>query len=156
MPFYIYISNILLFSLLDRLFYINGVMKKIYIFYLFEHLDLICMKGAKFCDPISEICSKNSKVKYTSINIKFGVNRTFHKPKSSVSRFDLYGKYQSLLTDRDNLIFFRAGIGWYWSRQCLRANKMALCAMQATKPLIFYEKTFRQLFFIINGISFYL
>ena len=36
---------------------------------------------------------------YTSLNIKFGVNRTFHVLKTPVYRFGLYGRYQILWTD---------------------------------------------------------
>ena len=38
---------------------------------------------------------------YTSLNIKFGVNRTFYVPKTPVYRFDLYVRYRSLWTDDD-------------------------------------------------------
>ena len=38
---------------------------------------------------------------YTSLNIKFGVNRTTHVVKTKVYRFDLYGRYRTLWTDDD-------------------------------------------------------
>ena len=36
---------------------------------------------------------------HTILNIKFGVNRTFHVPKTPIYRFDLYESYQNLWTD---------------------------------------------------------
>ena len=38
----------------------------------------------------------------TSLNIKFGANRTFHVPKIPVYWFGFYGRYQILQTDEDN------------------------------------------------------
>ena len=38
---------------------------------------------------------------HTSLNINFGVKRTFHVLNTPVYRFDLYGRYWTLWTDDD-------------------------------------------------------
>ena len=67
-----------------------------------QFTDLTCMGGTGLCGPMTIIFGGIIKSQYTSLNIKFGVNRTFHVLKTTVYRFDLYGKYQTLWTDDDN------------------------------------------------------
>ena len=64
--------------------------------------DLTYMGGTGPCGPMTIIFGSVIQSKYTSLNIKFGVNRTFHVLKTPVYRFDLYRKYRILWTDEDN------------------------------------------------------
>ena len=57
--------------------------------------------GTGPCGPMTIIFGSFIQSQYTSLNIKFGVNRTFHMLKTSVYRFDLYGRYRTLWTDDD-------------------------------------------------------
>ena len=57
------------------------------------------MGGTGPCGPMTIISDGITKSWYTSLNIKFGVNRTFHVLKTPFYRFDLYARYQILLTD---------------------------------------------------------
>ena len=66
--------------------------------------DLTYMGGTGPCGPMTIIFSSVIESQYTSLNIKFGVNRTFHVLKTPVYRFDLYGRYETLLTDDDNFL----------------------------------------------------
>ena len=56
-----------------------------------QFTNLAYMGGTVACGPMTII--------FGSINIKFGVKRTFHVLKTPVYRFDLYGRYQILFTD---------------------------------------------------------
>ena len=51
---------------------------------------------------MTQIFGSAIKSYYTILNIKFGVNRTFHVLKTPVYRFDLYGGYETLCIDDDN------------------------------------------------------
>ena len=47
------------------------------------------------CGSVKTIFGYQISSSYTSLNIKFGVNGTFHLPKTSVHRFDLYSSSES-------------------------------------------------------------
>ena len=64
--------------------------------------DLNYMGGNRFCGPMTTIFGSVIQSQHTSLNIKFGVNRTFHVLKTPVYRFDLYGRYRTRWTDDDN------------------------------------------------------
>ena len=64
-----------------------------------QYTDLPYMGGTGSCGPIKIIFVGVIKSWYTSLNIKFDANRTFHVPKSPIYLFGLYGKYQILWTD---------------------------------------------------------
>ena len=51
------------------------------------------------CGPMTIIFSSVIKSQYTSLTIKFGVNRAFHVLKTPVYQFGLYGRYRTLWTD---------------------------------------------------------
>ena len=61
-----------------------------------QFTDLTYMGGTGPCGPMTIIFGSVSKSWYTSLNIKFGVNRTFDVLKAKVYRSDLYGRYQIL------------------------------------------------------------
>ena len=67
-----------------------------------QFTDLTYMGGTGLCLPMTINFGTVIQSQYTSLNIKFGVNRTFHVPKSLVYRFDLYGRHRTLLTDQNN------------------------------------------------------
>ena len=67
-----------------------------------QFTDLTYMGGTGPCRPMTIIFGSVIWSKYTSPNIKFGVNRTFHVLKTPVYQFDLYGRYKVLCTDDDN------------------------------------------------------
>ena len=64
--------------------------------------DLTYMGGTGPYGPMTIAFGGSIESQYTSLNIKFGVNRTFPVLKTSVYRFDIYGRYETLLTDDDN------------------------------------------------------
>ena len=66
-----------------------------------QFTDLTYMGGTGPCGLKTIIFGNVIKSQYISLNIKFGVNRTFHVLKTTVYRFDLYGKYGTLSTDDD-------------------------------------------------------
>ena len=41
---------------------------------------------------------------YTSLIVKFGMNRTFHFLKTPIYRFHLHGRYQTLSSNQDNFL----------------------------------------------------
>ena len=63
---------------------------------------LIYMGGTGPCDLIKIIFGYHFNNQHIILNIKFGVNRMFHVVKTTVYRFDIYGRYQTLWTDDDN------------------------------------------------------
>ena len=67
-----------------------------------QFTDLTYMGGAGPGRPMTIIFGSIIYSWFISLNIKFGVNRTFHVVKTKVYRFDLYGRYQTLWTDDDN------------------------------------------------------
>ena len=67
-----------------------------------QFTDLTYMGGTGPCGATAIIFGSVIKSRYTSLNIKFGVNRTLHVLKTPVYRFDLYGRYRTLWTDDDN------------------------------------------------------
>ena len=67
-----------------------------------QFTDLTYMGGIGPCGPITIIFGIVIQSQYISLNIKFGVNRTFHVLKTPVYRFDLYGRYRTLVTDDNN------------------------------------------------------
>ena len=67
-----------------------------------QYTDLTYTGGTGPCGPMSIIFGSVSKSQYTSLNIAFGVTRTFHVVTTPVYRFDLYGRYRTLWTDEDN------------------------------------------------------
>ena len=67
-----------------------------------QFTDLTYMGGTGPCGPMAIIFRSIIQSQYTSLNIKFGVNRTFHVLKTPVYLFDLYGRYRTLFTDDDN------------------------------------------------------
>ena len=64
--------------------------------------DLTYMGGTRPCRPIRIIFGNTIQRQYTSLYIKFGVNRTFHVLKTPVCRIDVYGRYRTLWFDDDN------------------------------------------------------
>ena len=60
------------------------------------------MGGTGPCGPMKIIFSSLIQVWCTSLNVKFGTNRTFYQPKTPVYHFDLYGRYRTLWADEDN------------------------------------------------------
>ena len=67
-----------------------------------QYTDLTYMGGTGSCGPLKIIIGSVTWSWYTSLNIKFGANRTFYVLKTPVYRFDYYGRYQLLSTDEDN------------------------------------------------------
>ena len=67
-----------------------------------QYADLTYMVGTGPCGPMKIIFGSVISSWYTSLNIKYGVHRTFHAPKTPVYRFDLYGRYRTLWTDENN------------------------------------------------------
>ena len=67
-----------------------------------QFTDLTFMGGTGPCGPMTIIFGSVIKSQYTSLNIKFGVIQTFQVLKTTVYRFDLYGRYWTLWTDDDN------------------------------------------------------
>ena len=64
--------------------------------------DLSEELGARRSGTKKKILGSVTQSQHTSPNIKFGVNRKFHVLKTTVYRFDLYGKYRTLCADDDN------------------------------------------------------
>ena len=60
---------------------------------------LTYMEGIGPCEPIWIVFRYYIKSHFTSLNINFNVNRTFHVKNSLIYRFDWYGRYQILWTD---------------------------------------------------------
>ena len=67
-----------------------------------QHTDLTYMAGTGSCGPMEILFCSVIKSSYTILNIKLVANRTFHVPKTPVYRFDLYRRYRTLWTDKDN------------------------------------------------------
>ena len=63
-----------------------------------QFTELTYMGGTGPCGPMTIIFGSAIQSQHTSLNIKFGVNRMFHVLKTTVYRFDLYGRYQTLWT----------------------------------------------------------
>ena len=61
-----------------------------------QYTDLACMGNTGFGELMRIIFGSVIKSWYTSLNIKFGVNQTFHLVKTPVYQFDLCGRYQTL------------------------------------------------------------
>ena len=55
-----------------------------------QFTDLTYMGGTRPCGPVTIILGSVIWGQHTSLNIKFGVARTFHVLKAPVYRFDLY------------------------------------------------------------------
>ena len=72
-----------------------------------QFTDLTYMGGTRPCAPMTIIFNSVIQSKYTSLNIKFFVNRAFHVLKTlhvlktPVYRFDLYGRYRNVRTDNN-------------------------------------------------------
>ena len=60
------------------------------------------MGGIGPCGPMRIIFDSVIQSWYVSLNIIFGVNRTFHELKTPVYRFGLYGRHRTLFTDDDD------------------------------------------------------
>ena len=67
-----------------------------------KNTDFIYMGGTGLCRPMRIIFGSVLQCWYTSLNIKFGADRTFYVPKIPVQRFDYYGSYRILWTDEDD------------------------------------------------------
>ena len=67
-----------------------------------QFTDMTYMGGTGRCEPMTIVFGGIIWSQYTSLNIKFGVNRTFHVLKTTVYRFDLCGRYRTLWTVGDN------------------------------------------------------
>ena len=65
---------------------------------------LIYMEGTGPCDSIKIIFGYHVNSQHIILNIKFGVNRTFHVLQTPVYRFDLQGRYQTLCIDDENFL----------------------------------------------------
>ena len=61
-----------------------------------QYTDLTYMGGTGSGGLMRILFSSVIKSWYTSLNIKFGANQTFHVPKILVYGFGLYGRYQIL------------------------------------------------------------
>ena len=59
-----------------------------------QYTDLTTMGGTGSCGPRSIVLGSVIYSWYTSLNIKFSANRTFHVAKIPVYRFGLYARYQ--------------------------------------------------------------
>ena len=66
-----------------------------------QFTDLTYMGGTGQCGPMTINFETVIKSYYTSLNINFGVNGTFHVLKTTRYRFDLHGGYQTLWTVDD-------------------------------------------------------
>ena len=64
-----------------------------------QYTDLTYMGATGSCRPMRIFFGIVIYSWYTSLNIKFGANRTFHVPKIPIYRLGLYGRYQILYTD---------------------------------------------------------
>ena len=64
-----------------------------------QYTDLTYMGGTGSCGPMKISFGSVIKSWYSSLNNKFGANRTIDVPKISLYMFVLYGKYQILWTD---------------------------------------------------------
>ena len=64
-----------------------------------QFTDLTYTGATVPCLPMTIIFGSLIKSWYINLNIKFGVNRTLHVLKTTVYRFDLYGRYWTLWTD---------------------------------------------------------
>ena len=67
-----------------------------------QFTDLTYMGGTGPSAPMTIVFGGIIKSSYTSLSIKFGVNRTFYVLKTLVYRFDKYGRYRTLCTNDDN------------------------------------------------------
>ena len=67
-----------------------------------QYTDLTAMAGTGQCGPMRIIFDSVIKTQYTSLNIKYGVNRMFYVLKTPVYLFDLYGRYRILWTDENS------------------------------------------------------
>ena len=67
-----------------------------------QFTELTYIGGTGPCGPMTVIFGSAIQSQHTSLNIKFGVNRTFDLLKTPVYRFDSYRRYQILWTDDDN------------------------------------------------------
>ena len=67
-----------------------------------QYTILNYMVGTGSCGPMKIIFGSVISSCCTSLNIKFGANRTFDIPKIPVYRFGLYWRYQILWADEDN------------------------------------------------------
>ena len=86
-----------------------------------EFTDLTYMGGTRACaqdpslwgvqSPMDRFWLCYLELVY-NLNIKFGVNRTFHVLKTIVYRFELYGRYRTLWTDDDN--FWLCYLEWVY------------------------------------------
>ena len=61
-----------------------------------QFTDLTYIGGTGPCVPMTIIFSSVIQSQFTSLNIKSGVNQTFHVANTPVYRFDLYGRYRTL------------------------------------------------------------
>ena len=78
-----------------------------------HYTDLTYMEGTGFGGPMKTIFCIVIQSWYTSVNIKFAVNRMFHVLKSPVYRFDLYGGTGS--GRRMRIMFGKVIQSWYTS-----------------------------------------
>ena len=67
-----------------------------------QFTDLTYIGGTRLCGSVTIIFDSVIWSQYTSLTIKFGVNRPFHVLKTPVYRFGLYERYRTLWTDDDN------------------------------------------------------
>ena len=65
-----------------------------------QYTDLTYTGGTGPFGPMRVIFCSIIQSWNISLNIKFGVNPRFHVPKTLVYRFDLYGRYRILRTDK--------------------------------------------------------
>ena len=91
------------------------------------------MGGTGPCRTIQIIFGNHIQIYQTSLNIEFGVNRTFHVLKTPVYRLDLYGRYRTLSNDTVIIkytkfqsipaIFDLMPNGWDFGPQCIVLKK---------------------------------
>ena len=67
-----------------------------------QSTDFTYMGGTRSFGPMTIILGSVIQSQHASLNINFGVNRTFHVLKTPVYRIDLYRRHRTLWTDDDN------------------------------------------------------
>ena len=99
-----------------------------------QYKDLTYMGGTESCGPIRIIFGSIIKSWYTSLNIAFGTNRMFYVPKTRVYRFDLYGRYRILWTDKDNFWKYYLELV-YKPKYKIWCESDVLCAQDPSIPI---------------------
>ena len=99
-----------------------------------QYIDFTYMEGTGSCEPMRLIFGSVIKSWYTSLNIKFGVNRMFHVLKIAVYRFDIYGRYRALWTDEAHFWLCLLELVYKLKHQ-IWCELLALCAQDPSIPI---------------------